>query len=161
MPDDVRSIAKIPDSDLFEADEHAWIAEQTAAIAVGDWDRLDRPNLIEFLNDMAKRDRRELQSRLTVLLQHLLKVRFQPEKLTLSWVRTILTQQQTIRAIVEDIPSLGQQAQAFADRAYPDAVRRAARETRLPAGTFPATCPWTVAEALAFDTPEPAKRPGR
>jgi hypothetical protein len=36
------------------------------------------------------------------------------------------------------------------------AVRLAARETGLPAFRFPAASPWTVADALAFDPPEPA-----
>ena len=42
--------------------------------------------------------------------------------------------------------------------AYPDAVRRAARDTGLPTARFPATSRWTVEAALAFDPPEPAAR---
>ena|SRR5258708_1969638 len=97
----------------------------------------------------------ELKSRLTVLLLHLLKVRFQPERLSPSWVSTILVQQNEIRSLLEDIPSLGGRAGAIALTAYPDALRLAARETGLPASRFPATMPWTVTEALAYDPPEP------
>ena len=140
---------------LYEANEHAWIAAQVSALAQGDFDRLDRANLIEYLTEMTIRDRRELKSRLIVLLHHLLKVEAQPEKLTRSWVSTIIEQQSEIRSIIEGIPSLGRQADAIAESAFPDAVRRAIRETGLPASGLPATLPWTVAQALAFDPPEP------
>ena len=145
-----------PGRDLYERDEHEWIAAQISALASGQMDRLDRENLIEFLSETTIRDRRELRSRLTVLLLHLLKVRLQPERLSSSWVSTILVQQNEIRSLLEDIPSLAGRAGAIADKAYRDAVRLAARETGLEASRFPATMPWTVTEALAYDPPEPA-----
>ena len=146
-----------PGRDLYERDEHEWIAAQISALESGQLNRLDRENLIEFLSEMLMRDRRELRSRLTVLLLHLLKVRFQPERLSASWVSTILLQQNEIRSLIEDIPSLGSRAGAIAEQAYRDAVRLAARETGLPASTFAPAIPWTVSEALAFDPPEPVK----
>jgi hypothetical protein len=144
------------DCDLYEADEHAWIAAQISALREGTFGRLDRTHLIEYLSEMTIRDRRELQSRLTVLLHHLLKTRLEPARLTRSWVNTILEQQREIQSIVRGIPSLGRQAEAIAAEAYPDAVRAASRETGVPAAQFPATSPWTVGAALAFDPPEPA-----
>jgi uncharacterized cupin superfamily protein len=105
---------------------------------------------------MTIRDRRELQSRLVVLPHHLLEIQFQPERLARRCVTTIIEQQSEIRAIIESIPSLGRQAETVAAKAYPDAIRRAARETGLPAARFPPASPWTVAAALAFDPPEPA-----
>ena len=45
---------------LYEADEHAWIERQIAALRDGALDRLDRANLIAYLTDMAAPDRREL-----------------------------------------------------------------------------------------------------
>jgi hypothetical protein len=91
-----------------------------------------------------------------LLLLHLLKVRFQPERPSVSWISTILVQQNEIRSLLEDIPSLSGRADAITVPAYRDAVRLAARETGLPVSRFPATLPWTVAEALAYDPPEPA-----
>jgi hypothetical protein len=49
-------------TDLYEADEHAWIERQIAGLRDGAFDRLDRANLIEFLSSMAARNRRELAS---------------------------------------------------------------------------------------------------
>lgn len=155
MPDAIDTAQPPAGRALYESDEHAWIAAQIAALARGQFDRLDRANLIEYLTEMTIRDRRELKSRLIVLLRHLLNLEVQPEKLTRSWIGTIIEQQSEIRSIIEGIPSLGRQADAIAASAYPDALRRAARETGLPAARFPATLPWSVAQALAFDPPEP------
>lgn len=143
------------DHELYERDEHEWIAAQISALKSGQMSRLDRENLIAFLSEIAVRDRRELGSQLTVLLLHLLKVRFQTERLSVSWISTILVQQNEIRTLLDDIPSLGGRADAIALQAYRDAVRLAARETGLPASRFPATLPWTLAEARAYDPPEP------
>jgi Domain of unknown function DUF29 len=146
------------DRSLYDADEHEWIALQIAALQDGNLDRLDRDNLAEYLNEMTVRDRRELRSRLTVLLQHLLKVQLQPGKMSRSWERTILEQQREVRLIIEGIPSLGRQADAIAAAAYPDAVKLAARETGLPMAKFPAQSPWTVLKALTLDPPAPGAR---
>jgi hypothetical protein len=143
--------------DLYERDEHEWIAAQISALESGQLNRLDRENLIEFLSEMTIRDRRELRSRLTVLLLHLLKARFQPERLSASWVSTILVQQNEIRSLLEDIPSLGGRTDAIAVQAYRDALRLAVRETGLPASRFPATMPWPVTEALVYEPLEPTE----
>lgn len=161
MPDSIDTVPPPPARDLYETDEHAWIAAQIAALTEQDYSRLDRASLIEYLTEMTVRDRRELKSRLTILLLHLLKIRVQPERLTRSWISTILEQQSEIRSIIDSIPSLGRQADVLATSAFPDALRRAARETGVPASEFPTASPWTVAEALAFDPPEPAERQRR
>src|SRR5271155_3359248 len=109
---------RAPGRDLYERDEHEWIAAQISALASGQMNQLDRENLIEFLSEMTIRDRRELKSRLTVLLLHLLKVRVQPERLSVSWVSTILNQQNEIKSLLEDIPSLVNRSDAIAEQAY-------------------------------------------
>ena len=145
--------------DLFQADEHAWIAAQISALSRGQFGEVDRPNLVAVLSEMTVRDRRELQSRLTGLLHHLLKVRFQRGRLSRSWIATILEQQREVRAIVEGIPSLGRQAETIAALAYPERG----------AGGFPRYRPAglgisgagtvdKIEQALAFDPPEPAAR---
>ena len=72
-------------TNLYEVDEHAWIERQIAALREGAFDRLDRANLIEFLSSMAARDRRELASRMTLLMQHMIKYSVQPERASRSW----------------------------------------------------------------------------
>lgn len=141
------------DPDLYEADEHEWLARQAAAMRRGRLQDIDRDNLAEFLDEMAISQRRELRSRFIVLLQHLLKVRMQPVKVSRSWLSTIVGQQDEIRSIFRDAPSIAQHAERLFEEAYPAAVRKAAAETGIPAARFPADKPWTIEEALAI-TPE-------
>ena len=143
---------------LYEADEHRWIEEQIEAFRSGRIDRLDREHLIELLTDMTIRDRRELRSRLTVLLLHLLNGRVQPERLSRSWISTILAQQSELRALLESIPSIAQYIPDLLPKAHDDALRRAARETGLPPTQFPASSPWSIEEALAYEPPDPPQR---
>src|SRR5258708_39010814 len=77
---------------LYEPDETAWLEESSRHIRAGRLDCLDYENLASYLEDMARRDRREIQSRLTILIAHLLKWRYQADKRTRSWEQTIVTQ---------------------------------------------------------------------
>jgi hypothetical protein len=146
---------------FYEGDEHEWIAAKISVLASGHFNRLDRANFIEYLTEMTVRDRRELQSRLIVLLHHLLKVRFQPKRPTRSWVTTIIEQQSEIHSIIDNVPALGPQAEAITATAYPDADRRAVRETGIEASRFPATLPRALPDALGFDPPEPPDDEGQ
>ena len=143
---------------LYEADEHEWIAQQIAALRSGRLHDLDCEDLVEFLEDSMSRDRRELRSRFSRLLQHLLKVKMQPEKMTRSWLLTIVHQQNEIRSLFRDIPSIRQHADRLFAEAYPDAVRQASAETGMAAASFPATSPWSIEEALAFTPQVPEGR---
>jgi hypothetical protein len=51
-------------SDLYLADETAWLEAMAELIESGNRSDLDFANLREYLSDMAKRDRREVRSRL-------------------------------------------------------------------------------------------------
>jgi len=154
-----RTAVQPPVRPLYEADEHAWIAQQVAALREGRLDDLDREHLVEFLDDMASRDRRELRSHFVVLLMHMLKVAHQRERLSGSWIASITEQQDQIKTMLEDIPSIGQHVPRLYDDAYPTAVRRAAAETGIPSGKFPVANPWNVDQALGwvfeYAPPEP------
>jgi uncharacterized damage-inducible protein DinB len=63
---------------LYETDFFLWTKEQAAALRAGRLDALDRDNLAEEVESLGRKDRRELESRLTVLVMHLLKWRHQP-----------------------------------------------------------------------------------
>ena len=62
----------LPLSVLFEKDETAWLEAMARLAADGRHAEMDHANLSEYLTDMAKRDRREVSSRL-VSYHHLLK----------------------------------------------------------------------------------------
>src|ERR1700730_18671616 len=88
-------------SDLYHEDETAWLEAMARLVAARRFDELDHENLREFLADMARRDKREVLSRLTTLLAHLLKWEHQPQQRTRSWEATILHQREELRDLLE------------------------------------------------------------
>jgi Domain of unknown function DUF29 len=137
-------------TDLYEADEIGWLETMAELIAAGKNDELDYAHLQEFLTDMAIREKREVKSRLTVLLVHLLKWTHQKRKRTASWRNTIIEQSEELADIFES-RTLRNHANTVLPQAYKRAVGRATGDTGLPASTFPKKCPWTVDMLLAED----------
>ena len=130
-------------SDLYLADETAWLEVMADAVAAGQWDGIDRENLQEYLTSMANRDRRELRSRLIVLLAHILKWEHQPAKRSRSWRLTIGLMNSDIEFDIQG-GTLRNHAVAVLGDAYIQAVARAAQETKLPKSTFPSECPFDL-----------------
>jgi hypothetical protein len=137
-------------SRLYTADETAWLEKSASLIGEGRYDELDYKHLEVFLWDMAKRDKREVTSRLTTLLTHLLKWDYQPRKRSRSWQVTILTQRDELEDALES-KTLKNHAEEVLPRAYARAVVRAAAETGLSEKKFPEECPYSLDEVLAFD----------
>lgn len=137
---------------LFERDETAWLEIMSALVAEGRYSEIDQANLSEYLSDMAKRDRREVFSRLVTLLVHLLKWEFQPGHRSGSWRGTILEQRSELRKLLES-GTLHNHALAVLAEAYVEARKRAAAETELPRSIFPVECRWDL-EALLADEEE-------
>ena len=96
---------------------------------------------------MARRDRREVFSRLVVLLSHLLKWEYQPDHRPGSWRGTILEQQRELRQLLESVTLRNHATAVFAD-AYADARKQAAAETGLARTAFPKECGWDLDGAL-------------
>jgi hypothetical protein len=133
---------------LYEADETAWLEATAALIRQGRFSEIERETLAEYLTDMAQRDRREVFSRLVVLLSHLLKWEYQPARRSGSWRGTILEQQRELRQLLES-GTLRNHAIAVFANAYADARKQAAAETGLARAAFPEECGWDLDSALA------------
>ena len=138
-------------AELYEEDYVAWIERQVALLRAGRLGEVDLPHLIEELEGMARKERSELRSRLEVLLLHLLKRDHQPRRRSRSWDATIVKQRLRIPDLLDDSPSLRYGLEDAARRAYPGAVRRAAAETGLKPGDFPAEPPYGLGEVLGGD----------
>jgi hypothetical protein len=140
-------------TDLYEQDFFQWTQTTAALIHQGKWHAVDIECVAEELESLGKRDRRELASRLQVLVMHLLKWHYQPEGRVQdhSWRSTIRTQRLELRLLLQDSPSLRPQVAAFAADVYPAVRADACDETELPETTFPQECPWTTAQLLADD----------
>jgi hypothetical protein len=138
---------------LYEQDETAWLDAMAELARDGRADDLDLPHLAEYLSDMARRDRREVESRLVVLMAHLLKWEHQPEGRSRSWRLTVIEQRQEL-ARLAGRGVLRVHAESVLAAAYAEAVERAAAETGLPADRFPASCPYMLEEVLTVDLPQ-------
>lgn len=139
-------------SQLYEADETAWLEAMAELIQQGRWDGLDYPHLREYLSDMARRDRREVKGRLTTLLVHVLKWVHQPDQRSRSWHGTIIEQQQELSDLTAS-GVLRNHAEAVLTDAYMKAVERAAAETGLAVESFPSVCPYTLEQLRSPDFP--------
>lgn len=132
---------------LYEADETAWLEATADLVRRGRLDEVDPGTLAEYLTDMAKRDRREVFSRLVVLLTHLLKWEHQPDRRSGSWRGTIREQRRELRQLLESGTLRNHAVDVFAE-AYAEARAQAADETELDAGVFPTESPWNLDAAL-------------
>ncbi|HET6519350.1 MAG TPA: DUF29 domain-containing protein [Geminicoccaceae bacterium] len=146
----------------------AWLNDQAAILRRGAFDRLDVDALAEELEDMAKAERRELENRFKVPLQHLLKWEFQADRRSRSWLLAMGEQRDQIATLLRDSPSLRNEIPWAIRESYPAAARRASDETGLPPGTFPAECPYEPDQVLSCDfrpgipwDDEPPARPRR
>ena len=128
---------------LYERDETAWLEQMAELVRDHRLDDLDLANLSEFLSDMAKRDRREVESRLAVLLAHLLKWKHQPDRRSGGWRATVEVQRHELELLLQS-GTLRVHAEDALASAYSAAVRQAVAETELPVATFPPECPYSV-----------------
>ena len=135
----------------YHVDIVAWANEQARLIRSKQFDLLDLEHIAEEIEDVGKSEQRELASRMAVLLAHLLKWEYQPERRGSSWRETIETQRERLERRLRKTPSL---KAAFKDPdwmadAWDDAVDFAIQETGLARKIFPKTCPWTTAQIMA------------
>lgn len=135
----------------YEQDFYAWIQHNIALLKQGRFNEVDIDILIDELESMAKRDKRELTSRLMILIAHLLKWQFQPDKQSSSWQRSIDEQRIQIVEQLEESPSLKNLLDESIDRAYPRAVTLAVKETGLSTERFPKQCPYRIEQLLTDD----------
>jgi len=132
---------------LHESDETAWLDQSAELLRSGRFDELDAMALAEYLTDMARRDRREVFIRLVIVLSHLLKWEYQPDRRSGSWLATILEQQRELRQLLDGGTLRNHALSVFAE-AYAEARKQAAAETELARAAFPEESPWDLEGAL-------------
>lgn len=136
--------------DLYERDFHAWAEQQASLLRAGRHGEADIDHIAEEIASLGRSEKRELVSRLRVLLSHLYKWQHQPERRGQSWRLSIANARDELSSLLRDNPSLkASLPQSLAD-AHRLARRDAAAETGMPETLFPALCPWTF-EQLADD----------
>lgn len=134
--------------ELYNQDFDAWIQQQVYLLKKGDLNALDAKHLIEELEEMGKSNYNELESCFTVLIAHLLKWQYQPEKRSNSWLGSMREQRIRIARLLENNPSLKRKIPEAIKAIYQDAIEIAAVETQLSISLFPQNCPYTVEQLL-------------
>ena len=134
----------------YEKDIVAWANEQAGFIRAGRFDMLDLENIAEEIEDVGKSEQRELESRMAVLIAHLLKWQYQPTHRGVSWERTIKDQRRMVLKRLKQTPSLKASLldTEWIDDAWTDATTQAAKETGIELIKFPEACPWTMEQVL-------------
>ena len=130
-------------SNLYETDYYGWANEQARLLRTGQLTKADIENIAEEIESMGKGEKRELVNRLIVLLQHLLKWEYQPERRSRSWRATIIVQRDRIADHIFDNPSLKPK--------IPDAMRDAYRISLIQTAAETEISPAKLPQSSAFD----------
>jgi len=138
----------LPARTLYETDLYLWTQAQAALLRSGRPGDIDWHHLAEEIESVGGSQKAEIRSRLAILLQHLLKWEFQPEKRKYGWRASIVEQRLQIDGLMDISPSLRSWPEAVLAKSYRLARTRAADETGLPEGRFPESCPYALALIL-------------
>jgi hypothetical protein len=136
---------------IYETDFYTWTQQQAAFLKSSQFSEIDLENLIEEVESMGRSEKRELESRLTVLLQHLLKWQYQPARRGRSWELTIKGQRMNFIKVLNENPGLKPSLNQCLIDAYQFAIVEASKETGLDEKTFPSVCPWELTEITKPD----------
>lgn len=135
-------------NNLYEQDFYLWTQITAEQLKENKFNEIDITNLIEEIESMGRSEKRELKSRLIVLLMHLLKWHYQPEKRSESWRSTITEQRICIEGLLEDSPSLKPLLSELLEDCYQKARLKASDETGIKLNFFPKESPFSLEETL-------------
>ncbi len=132
------------------ADDYAgWVEDTACAIEEGRFSAIEVAALADEVRDLGIGHRKELVSALRILLIHLLKTKYQPEKESRSWQAGIHVQRKHTAKFLRRSPSLRRELPELLEDAYDDARIDAANKTGIVIDVFPEFCEWTVDEVLS------------
>lgn len=138
-------------SSLHDQDFNLWVESTIELLQQKRFDQLDIENLISEIESMGKNDRKSVKSNLRILLMHLLKWQYQPDKRTNSWRTTIKEHRNRLEDDFADSPSLKNYFLEVFDECYQKARDLASSETGLSISVFPVECPFPSDLVLESD----------
>ncbi|MBD2599541.1 DUF29 domain-containing protein [Microcystis viridis] len=125
---------------LYDSDYQLWLENTINQLRQGDFQGVDWQNLLEELADLGKSERRTLESLLTRLLEHLLKLTYwqsQRDYNQAGWKKEIRNFRIQIKKILKESPSLKLYLREILQECYLDARNLLIDETELDASIFP------------------------
>jgi hypothetical protein len=138
----------VPAAAGYGEDFYAWSREQAERIRASRPRAIDWENVAEEIEGLGRSDRRRIASDLKVILEHLIKWRYQPEKRKAGWRSTIREHRDRIERIIADSPSLARVPQDTLEAEYRKARAAAIEDTRLPEARVPEICPFGIEDVL-------------
>jgi hypothetical protein len=136
---------------LYEKDFYEWTQRNSELLSQGCVHEVDIPHIAEEIKDMGERDKREVRSRLVVLITHLLKWQFQPEIRSSSWLSTINEQRNELDGIFDQSGSLERVGRSDLVGVYRRAKKQASVETSISTDHLPAECPYSFEQIMDID----------
>ena len=133
---------------LYEQDYYLWLETTAKLLREGQLSALDIANLLEEIADMGRSEKRAVYSNLKILLMHLLKYEYQPQKRSNSWITSIVEHRQRLKKAFQESPSLQPYYAEIFNECYQDARELAAAETGLAIDEFPVETPFSPEEFL-------------
>lgn len=131
----------------YDKDFFKWTRTQADLLKKKEYEKLDFEHLIEEIESLGRSEKRAIESHLTNLLLHLLKIKYQPKKHTKSWDLSIKNSKHKIIILLKENPSLKTYLPKILKEAYFTARLAAISETSLEEKIFPEESPWNI-EAL-------------
>jgi len=132
----------------YDTDFYAWTLHNAESIRQGRFSEIDLEHVAEELESMGRSDKSKLTRRLAILLAHLLKWQYQPNRRSRSWMLTIKEQRIRITRQLKESPSLKYELNITLEEAYEEASVIAARQTGLDESIFPERCPFSFEQCL-------------
>jgi hypothetical protein len=129
------------DSTLYEKDILLWVEDTVSKLKKHDFENLDIKNLIEEVEALGISQKKELISRLMILLEHLLKRLYvdSPDDYN-GWERTIRNQRAEIDLLISQVPSLQSRWEISFNDAWQRALLKVKKEYQKV--SFPEECPF-------------------
>jgi hypothetical protein len=141
-------------SNLYEQDFYLWLQTTAKLLREKKLDQVDLENLIEEIESMGRSERKELKSRLTTLIEHLLKIKYwQAEKTNNArgWRQTIVEQRRQIEYILSDSPSLKGLLSEIVNECYVNARKDILKKYELDGEIFPSESAFSLEDILNED----------
>ncbi len=140
-------------SSLYDRDDYQWLLQTIRQLQSQEYSAVDWENLLEELESLAKSQTRELKSRLLVLIEQLMKLKYWESERDYNareWKNTIIEQRRQIQILLDDSPNLKPILTDLFEQCYKMARQDTSQKTGLNIQVFPDSPPFSIEEALNF-----------
>lgn len=139
---------------LYDQDFYLWLEQTVKSLCLKQFTDLDLEHLIEEIEAMGRSEKREIKSRLEVIFEHLLKLKYwlsEKEHNARGWRRTVIEQRRQLKGVLADSPSLKTLLITEFDGCYDHGRQYLIRLNQLEPTLFPEVNPFTIEQILDDD----------